>query len=449
MSPSSSPFLPYETHGPLVPVVRVTDPSVPAIHRFYDTSPISPSGNLLAVTELATDDRLPAPDDVAHVVVLDLRDGRRLFTAATTAWDTQVGAHAQWGASDRQLFFNVRDGIDEAARAVVADPTTGSQRTLHGAVTMASPDGTVLLAPDLEKLSLVQAGYGVRPPDPEVYRHRGFPADDGLFATSVASGGSRLLLSHEELARRLPNAFGDVNPEMGGLYGFHVKWHSRGDRILYLVRWLDEKRVGGSTRNWLVSLAPDGDDVRLVLDWRRWRGGHHPTWFPSAHDVVMNLGFDPVPWPVLRGWRFGARAVRRLGIRLPIPGRLHFARIPGDGGAPSMLAARARGSGHPSLDPSERFLVTDAYPDEAVAAGDGTVPLRLVELATGEEHQLVRIRTQPTFRGPRGEWRVDPHPAWSRDGRYLAFNACPDGVRGVFIAEVGPFLDGLRAEEAP
>ncbi len=433
----------YRDFTPLVPVVRVTDPRRASIHRFHDTSPISPSGRYLAVTEFWFDDRLPGPGDEALVVVIDLHDGRRVFERPTTAWDTQVGAHVQWGADDHRLFFNSRDATDRPATAVVADPLTGACRALGGAVAMASPDGGTLLAPDLEKLPLVQAGYGVRTTDSERFRHLGFPENDGLFATSVDTGERRLILSHADLARRQPVAFAGLDRAAGGLYGFQVKWHPLGDRILYLVRWLPAGRVGGTTRNWLFTLDPDGGDVRGVLGWRRWGGGHHPNWFPQRHDVVMNLGFDATPRSVLRLMRFTARAVRRLGIPVPLPGRLHFALVPGYGGTPTRLDPRSAGSGHPTLDPSERFVLTDAYPDERVAYGDGTVPLRLLDLSSGVERHLLRIRTRAAFEGPRAEWRVDPHPAWSRDGRRIAFNACPNGVRGVFIAEVGEYLDRI------
>jgi len=37
--------------------------------------------------------------------------------------------------------------------------------------------------------------------------------------------------------------------------------------------------------------------------------------------------------------------------------------------------------------------------------------------------------------------RVDPHPAWDRAYRRLAFNACPDGTRRVYIADLTEVLE--------
>jgi hypothetical protein len=39
-----------------------------------------------------------------------------------------------------------------------------------------------------------------------------------------------------------------------------------------------------------------------------------------------------------------------------------------------------------------------------------------------------------------GALRVDPHPAWDRSHTRIAFNACPDGKRRVFVADLGEML---------
>jgi hypothetical protein len=75
-----------------------------------------------------------------------------------------------------------------------------------------------------------------------------------------------------------------------------------------------------------------------------------------------------------------------------------------------------------------------------VAFGDGTVPIRLIDIEAGTATNLVRIRTVPPWSGPKNELRVDPHPAWSRDYRWVTFNACPDGTRRVYVADLSGML---------
>lgn len=100
------------------------------------------------------------------------------------------------------------------------------------------------------------------------------------------------------------------------------------------------------------------------------------------------------------------------------------------------------GSGHPSQHQNGRYVVTDAYPDEPVSFGDGTVPIRLIDLNTGQDLTLIRIRTEPVYRGPGKELRVDPHPAWDREFRRIAFNAFVDGTRRVYVADLMNVLEG-------
>jgi hypothetical protein len=59
-----------------------------------------------------------------------------------------------------------------------------------------------------------------------------------------------------------------------------------------------------------------------------------------------------------------------------------------------------------------------------------------VDLKTETERALVRIRTEPLYAGPSDALRVDPHPAWDREFRYVTFNGCPEGTRRVFVADL-------------
>ena len=92
------------------------------------------------------------------------------------------------------------------------------------------------------------------------------------------------------------------------------------------------------------------------------------------------------------------------------------------------------------MHPDGRSLVTDAYLHESLAYGDGTTPIRFVDLKEESEITLARIRTLPPYEGPKRELRVDPHPAWDRTFRRIAFNACPDGTRRVYVADLSKLV---------
>lgn len=409
----ASRFPRYTAYEPAVPIWCVTPGDRPAIHRFFDTSPVSPSGRYVAVTRLPYDDRPPTPGDVAEVLVVDLATGDERVVAETRGWDTQLGAGVQWGADDTALLYNDVDPADWRPYAVVLDPAGGSTRRVDCPVYMVSPDGRWALSPDLVRIRRAQAGYGVIVPERCVPENRGAPEDDGLYVTDLASGACRLLVSLRRIVEECALPLADPDGHPLDYYGFHAKWNARGDRIMFVVR--GKPHGAGVERRAVVTLRPDGSELRVAISPETWvPGGHHPNWLPDGDRVLMNLN--------LRG----------EGMRLA------SARYDGADLAP--LTEAVPGSGHPSLHPNGRHVLTDAYTHEPLAYGDGTTPLRLIDVAAGREITLARIRTAPPDEGPVRMWRVDPHPAWDRAYRRAVFNACPGGVRRVYLADLSALV---------
>ena len=95
------------------------------------------------------------------------------------------------------------------------------------------------------------------------------------------------------------------------------------------------------------------------------------------------------------------------------------------------------GSGHPTVHPDGRHILTDAYTFESLSYGDGTVPIRFIDLDKGEDRRIIRIETDTKRETG---LRVDPHPAWDPGYRWIAFNGYTDGTRRVFIADLSSLL---------
>nr|WP_316656269.1 hypothetical protein [uncultured Gellertiella sp.] len=432
----SNNFARYTGFDPKVQVYRLTSESVSAIHRFYDTSPLSPSGRYVAVTEFPTEMRLPLHGEKATVRVIDLQSGESIFSQETAAWDTQVGAHAQWGTDDRQLYFNELD--DRAnIKGVCVDIQTGARRIYDMGIYMISPDGATIAAPSVEKLCIVQPGYGVVMPDPEVLRNKGAPENDGLFVGDVQSGSVRLLVSMSTIAQTFPKQFSEQMLRAGGLYGFHVKWSPSSERLMFIVRWVPSTELARGTKNYLITMRKDGTDLRMAIDNDRWVGGHHPNWSPDSESIVMNLRFPKGNRYLVKGASLFERLLRKAGFRVSFDmNPLKLAMFRYDGAIVRSVGGVQPGSGHPTVTPDLKNILTDAYPGESVAFKDGSVPIRLISIADGRCRQLIRIKCKPAFSGSKAELRVDPHPAWSRDGRQIVFNGCPGDRRGVFIADL-------------
>jgi len=403
----------YTEYDPAVPVWCVTPGEGRAFHRFFDTSPISPSGRFVAFTRMPAEDRLPEPGEAAEVMLVSLTTGEEAVVAETRGWDTQLGAQAQWGADDTELFFNDMAPATWRPFGVRLDPLTGRWSKLDGTVYMVSRDGRTAASPCLLRTSLTQAGYGVVAPPEHVPRNHGAADDDGVYVTDTRTGQCRLLASFARIVEEAEPRLDPAAYAGGTFYGAHVKWTRDGRRLMLVLRWLPDD--GGPRRAHVVTMNADGSAIRIAIPADQWaKGGHHPDWCPDGEHVMMNLKLD--------------------GHTL----RLVRARTDGTGLA--TMTDAVLGSGHPSLHPDGRHVVPDAYPGEPVAFGDGTTPIRLIDLAEGTATDLVRIRTVPPVSGPNNELRVDPHPAWDREHRRVAFNACPDGTRRVYVADLGGIL---------
>jgi len=400
-----------------VPVRCVTPRRPGCIHRFFDTSPFSPSGRYLAVFQLPFEDRQPRPGEAGHVVLVDLHTGEDWSVAETCGWEPQVGANINWGGSDHELFFNDVDTATGEAFAWKRDPLTGARQRLEGTVYHASPDGRLLVSADLAAMRRTQPGYGVRISDERVRRNIGPADDDGFFLTDTATGRRRLLVSIQDLLARADPPACVEDPARQEIYAFHAKFNPQGDRLMVSLRWFpagDSPVFNMFSLNYPAvryawfTLRPDGSDIHCAIGPEHWeKGGHHATWCPDGRQISMNLNID------------------RQGMR--------FVRVNADGSGLATLREDVLGSGHPTVHPDGRHLITDAYGFEPMAFPDGTVPLRWVDLKTGAEETLVRV----PIRQPCTDeiMRVDPHPAWDCAWQRVAFNGFDGITRRVYVAD--------------
>ena len=114
-----------------------------------------------------------------------------------------------------------------------------------------------------------------------------------------------------------------------------------------------------------------------------------------------------------------------------------------DGSDLRKMHDRVVGSGHPTVFLDGRHVLADTYTRERGASfGDGTIPWRWIDLATGEEQALVRINTATPCED--SVMRVDPHPAWDRTWRYVTFNGFVGGTRRVFVADMASRLQDVN-----
>ena len=399
-----------------VPVVRIASGRI--IHRFFDTSPISPSGRYAALFRLPNEVRPPQPGEAGEVVLVDMLTGKERVVASTRGWETQMGANVQWGRTDADVFFNDVDPADWTPFAVRLNPATGEKRRLGGTVFTVSPDGTKLTSYNLVASRLIQVGYGVVLPEERTRRNHGPVADDGIFVTDTGSGKTTMIASIRDIHERAVPRLEIPNAESCEFYCFQVRWNRQGTRLMTFLRWHDPTAARGGPRLLtLVTMKGDGSDIRLAVTPKQYaRGGHHPMWAPDGENITINLNI-----------RDGTKELDLVSVRY-------------DGA--NLHSIHPIGSGHPSMHPRLPFMITDAYPREPVTRGDGTAPLRLIDLRHRTEVALAQVQLTTTDT-PKltSEHRIDAHPVWDATGRFVVFNGVHDNTRAVFIADLGQWLE--------
>jgi len=409
----SDKFPKYTDFSPTVPVWCITPDIAGCVHRFFDASSISPSGRYVAITRFRFEDRMPVPGDACDIVLVDLETGEQKIIAESRGFDTQLGAHVQWGSDDTQLFFNDMDCEEWRPFGLLFNPLTGDRRKLSGTVYMASHDGTRVASTCLKRTGLTQAGYGVLVPKERVPLNEGAADDDGLSITDIATNTTKLAVTYRQILETAQPAY-DPSLYVGRpWYGFHVKWNKQDDRIMMVVRCILPDKSGPELRS-VISMAADGSDIRVAVSEEVWAaGGHHPDWGPGGKSITMNLKQNP--------------------------DRLDLIRVDLDGSNLEKLTS-VQGSGHPTLHPNDRHILTDVYLHEKLGYGDGTTPIRWIDRHANTEEAIIRINNDPPYSGNRNELRIDPHPAWDREYKRIVFNGCDNGVRRVYLADLSEKL---------
>jgi hypothetical protein len=406
----SKRFPKYKSFEPKVPVWCVTPNEGRIIHRFFDTSPFSPSGRYMALFRLPYEDHLPEPGDKGQVVLVDLEAGKEVVVAESCGWESQVGANVQWGTTDFELYYNDVDTDSWTPFGVKLNPFTGEKLKLDGCIFMISPDGKWAATTCPIRASITQPGYGVIVPQHMVKINNETPEDDGLYITNTSSGECKLLISIKSILTNSTPKFNLEEFKDGEFYGFQCKWNPQGTRLLMVLRWLSKDRR--TRKLHVITMKNDGTEVFVAIPSEEWgKGGHHINWSPDGEHLTMNLNIDG------------------NGLR--------FVRVKYDGTGLHKILGEVTGSGHPTVHISEKYILTDAYIEDEVAFGDSTIPIRLINIENGNDQCIIRIKTEQQYGF---SLRVDPHPAWDKEHRYIAFNGYVDGTRRVYIADVKNLL---------
>jgi len=362
-------------------------------------TPWNASGRYMVMLRTAFQDRMPGPDDVADIVILDAADDYVVEKVEQTrAWNPQQGAMLYWnpGQPETQFFMNDRDPVTQEVFCVLYDLESRSRvgefrfnDTPIGNSGVAQQGGWYLGLNygRMDRLRKV-TGYG------GAYDWTGkalAPEDDGVFKVNVKTGEKTLLVSFATLAEHLKKDIPCV--KVSALFINHTLWSRDDSRILFYVRGNWDKPVAPMI-NAFFTMRADGSDLTRH---RTFPGGH-PEW-ASGHTLIGSVRRRQVIYDVDAKSIVGELGNRRI---FPSPG------------------------GDVALSQDGQWFV------------NGYKRFNKNVYVIYNMQDGAHFKTPGLNRGLylMGDVRLDPAPCWRRDAKAIAVPALSDdGSRQTFVIE--------------
>ena len=350
---------------------------------YYDKLQFDPTSRYVLGMEVAFEHRSPRADDVIKIGMVDLEDGDRwIELGESSAWNWQQGCMLQWlPGSASEIIWNDRQDGQFVSR--ILDVKSGKGRTVPSPIYSVSPDGKTAVTPDFRRIQDVRPGYGYPGfPDPNFKDLA--PKDSGIFQVDLETGQSKLILSLEEISQTgtIPKNQKDIKH-----YFNHLLFSPDGSRFITLHRW---QYPNGKRLSRMVTARPDGSDVRVVID-----NGFvsHFIWRDPEHILAQSKETADSP-----SW--GDFLVKdESGAELKEVGKGVL-----DNG------------GHLTYLPGNEWILNDTYPK----GKERMQTPHLYHVASGKRIDLGHFHSPKLYTG---EWRVDTHPRYSPNSRYVCIDS--------------------------
>jgi hypothetical protein len=407
-----------------------------ALHHFfgyYNKSNWDRSGRYLLAQQHPNMDARLTPDLKAGIGYFDLEDGDRFQKIDdTTAWNWQMGSQLQWldGAPGHQIIYNLRTGDKHATYpgfgSAIYDLDSGHRRLLPMPIYVAAPNSRYALCVDYRRLYITHQTIGYSEDDGPFELPRA-PANDGIYHMDLKTGETHLILSYHQLRQFHPKTSMDKAIH----WVSHIEINPSSTRVLLLHRWTERVEDETCFLHRLITVNPDGTDLRLL------ECSDHPLPQLSEHfdpHAVGTFDYEKSEYQISHPmWQDNEHII----VWGPHAGQIHYhlyedrengkVQVVGDG----ILVE----NGHMSFSPvNKRWLLSDTYPDDQTHERI----LFLYDMQTGCRHDLGSFYATPELSK---ENRCDLHPRWSRDGKQVCIDSVHESVRQMYILDVSDLVN--------
>lgn len=366
---------------------------------FHDLQEVSFDGTKVLANRLSFDLRMPQKGESEQVGYLDLDSDGHLGNfhslGETLAWNYHKGCRLQWVGNDSVAFNTYSDG-----RLVsrIADISTGTSREIGFPIDTVSHDSSMATSFSYERLEYCMSGYGYPYPD-DSYMDEDHPEKTGLFVIGLNDGTRKLVVPLSTLAGSVPEEYRDGYMH----YVTHTEFSPDDRYVSFLHRW--RMHTGTDLKRWTRIMVYDRYEDRLIELPSQISGSHY-VW-NSQNQIVASCVIDGHSCHVLFDFE-------KSGSRHII--------------APSVLNS----DGHQSFV-SDNMMITDTYPDKYRQS-----KLYMVDLSTDTVEHIASVFSPKSFQSSpsKGHVACDLHPRVSCDGKYVLFDSCRTGKRGIYIMKL-------------
>ncbi|MBA32047.1 MAG: hypothetical protein CL748_06060 [Chloroflexi bacterium] len=357
---------------------------------YYNISPFNNNGGLLwcETTEKKT---RGSKDSSVNIVYYNSLSNNKKVVAKSKAWNWQQGCMLQWfGNSDHKIIYNNYNEKNNDYYSEIFDFQTNKRKSLCKPIYSVSNDGAFALTLNFDRYTMMRPSYGY-------FRKQNIvlPSDenDGIWFIDIEKNTSKLIISLDNLKKFEPdptmvNSKHKVN---------HIDIAPDGKRFMFLHRWIGSQ---GRFHRLITANCRDGSDLFFLTGIEL---VSHNCWMTDSKNIIsfsrLNDGRD----------RYN-RYTDKKGFVETIGENDFFS------------------DGHPSVSTDGRWILTDDYPDKSKFSR-----LYLYDLLNKKKHILGMFHQPYKYKG---ENRIDLHPKWSEDGKFVSIDSGHRGKREFHVINI-------------